>query len=88
MRVPEELRRENPVIRAPLWRVSVNGDDWVEVEALTAAHAASDVCLRYYEGEGERREIDLLIVRKAERPVVPRGRNRPRPGEPPRVEEQ
>lgn len=50
-----------------LWRVSINSEDWIEVEAISAAHAASDVCLTYMESSGERRGIDLLIVRKAER---------------------
>lgn len=53
-----------------LWRVSINGDDWVDVEAISAAHAASDACLSYVKASHERREIDLLIVRKAERAAV------------------
>lgn len=54
-----------------LWRVSINAGDFEEVEAISAAHAASDVCLSYMKSSGERREIDLLIVRKAERIQIP-----------------
>lgn len=61
-----------------IWRVSINGDDWVEVEAISAAHAASDACLSYMKTSGERREIDLLIVRKAERAVLPSRGDPPR----------
>ncbi len=57
-----------------MYRVSINGDDWTEVEAISAAHAASDACLSYIKTSNERREIDLLIVRKAERVAVSRRR--------------
>lgn len=54
-----------------LYSVSINGEDWTEYEGVSAAHAASDACLTYMKNNGERREIDLLVVRKAERTQIP-----------------
>lgn len=53
-----------------LWRVSINGEDWVEVEAPNAGDAVVEVLSDDFVTRRERREIELLIVRKAERTAV------------------
>lgn len=61
-----------------LWRVSINGLDPEEVEAYTAAGAAAQAEVDFNSVANERREIETLVVHRAERrKLLP---TRPGPG--------
>lgn len=53
------------------WRVSINGGDPDEVEAVTAAGAAALAEVDFNRGGNERREVETLVVHRAERKPLP-----------------
>lgn len=59
------------------WRVSINGEDPQEIEAVTASGAAAVAELDWGSLANERRRIETLVVHRAERT--------PLTGEPPIV---
>lgn len=50
-----------------LWRVSINGGDPEEVEAYTAAGAAAQAEVDFNSVANERRDVETLVVHRAER---------------------
>ncbi len=50
-----------------LYRVSINGEDPVEFEAYTPAGAAAQAEMNWDKDANERRQVETLIVHRAER---------------------
>lgn len=55
-----------------LWRVSINGLDSEEIEAFTAAGAAALAEVDFNSAGNERRQVETLVVHRAERTPLPR----------------
>jgi hypothetical protein len=69
----------------PLWTVTIDGLDHIEVEAPNVEEAGAKGVKEWRDtitGRKERREIRVLVVVLNERTKVLRGRNRPRPQPP------
>lgn len=54
-----------------LWRVSINGEDPQEQEAFTAAGAAAQAEVDWDKNANERRQIETLVIHRAERTPLP-----------------
>lgn len=53
------------------WRVSINGEDPSEIESVTAAGAAALAEVEWNSNVNERRQVETLVVHRAERAPVP-----------------